>query len=66
MGPGSAEITKAAVAWNVSNEGTAACSNNEKAVWYRIVRMVGLWKWRIREMCCFSLDGDVRCAPYLA
>lgn len=29
-GPGSAEITKAAVARNVSNEGTAACSQQRK------------------------------------
>jgi len=32
-GPGSSEITKAAVARNVSNEGTAACSQQRKDRW---------------------------------
>jgi len=41
--------------------------NNEKTVWYRIVRMVDLWEMESQgEMWCFLLDGDVRCVPYIA
>lgn len=53
-GPGSAEITKADVARNASNEGTAARTTTRKTVWYRIVRMVDLWEVESQgEMACF-------------
>lgn len=66
-GPGSAEITKADVARNASNEGTAARTTTKKTVWYRIVRMVDLWEVESQgRWHAFLLDGDVRCVPYLA